>query len=78
MKLLFQVLPSVPFGPIARVYGRNEYGEYVVRFYARNTGKLIPSADYFTKNRLDACYTAIAEIHGIRAVQDIRQRVVHN
>ena len=43
-------------GKQAKVYGPNDYGEYVTRFYVN--GKHMDASDYFTDDKQDAIDTA--------------------
>jgi hypothetical protein len=53
-------------GDSTKIYRDGSNDEYRVCFY--NQGEHKENADYFTANRLDACYTAIATVFGVRAV----------
>lgn len=62
MRALYQTIPTTQpnnfHRSYAKVYGRNAYGEYVVRSYPN--GILHAAADYFTNCLDDACHTANA------------------
>lgn len=45
----------------AKVYGPNENGDYVTRFFRSNL--LIPAEDYFTTNLQDACFVALRRLN---------------
>lgn len=54
MRCLFQTLPA---RMTAKVYSKNEFGEFTVRFY--ENGILNSAADYFADDLDDACATAL-------------------
>lgn len=66
MRAIFQTLFNEQ-NMQAVVRGPNQYREYVVRFYIGEA--LQPECDYFTEDHADACNTAIAGVHGLKALE---------